>query len=232
MSEELAQGGTTNPGLLAYVRGTSAVSAPANPIRAADIDRVWSLATGLGGNDSISTGNANDIVIGGLGNDTIQAGHGKNIVFGDAGLITTATSDDPLMQVSVHQFTIGEIVSFAFADGGVDTINSGDGDDILIGGTAGDTLDSGKGDNVVFGDHGQILTITNQGFNAVVGAPPRLSADQPLTYALITSIVPAGELGGNDLITTGTGRDIIIGGAGADTINSFASVSLDRKSVV
>jgi Ca2+-binding RTX toxin-like protein len=171
-------------------------------------------------------GNANDIVLGGLAGDTLHAGHGKNIVFGDAGQLTAATSDDPAMQVSVHEFTIGEIVSIAFADGAADTIDAGDHDDILVGGAGGDTLDSGKGDNVVFGDHGQILTITNQGFNSVVGSPARPAGDHPLTYALITSIVPAGEIGGADTITTGIGRDIILGGAGDDAINTFASKSL------
>jgi Ca2+-binding RTX toxin-like protein len=179
----------------------------------------------MGGNDTITVGNANDIVIGGQGSDTIHAGHGKNIVFGDAGRITAATTDDAKAQISVHEFAIGEIVSVSFADGGIDTIDSGDQDDILIGGRDGDVLDAGKGDNVVFGDHGQILTVTNQGVNNVVGgtARPADSVDHPLTYALITSIVPAGELGGADIITTGIGRDIVLGGAGADTINTFAS---------
>lgn len=132
---------------------------------------------------------------------------------------------DPLSQISVHEFTIGEIVSISFADGGIDSLGSGDGDDILIGGTFGDTLDSGKGDNVVLGDHGRILALTNEGFNSVVGAP-RPAGDRPLTYALITSLVPTGELGGNDTITTGIGRDIVIGGAGNDVFDSFSSESL------
>jgi len=197
-----------------------------NPPRTNDIDRVWSLGTDMGGVDNITVGDANDIVLGGLAGDTIHAGHGKNIVFGDAGRVTAATSDDPAVQVSVHEFTIGEIVSIGFIDGGADTIDAGIGDDIVIGGAAGDKIDTGKGDNVVFGDHGRILTLTNQGFNSVVGDPARDPLDHPLTYALITSLVPAGEIGGNDTITTGIGRDIIIGGAGNDEINSFASNSL------
>jgi Ca2+-binding RTX toxin-like protein len=230
LSEELLQGNNPAVTLLQYVRSTApssiAVGAPANLIRAADIDRIWSIATGLGGADVITVGDANDIVLGGVAGDTIHAGHGKNIVFGDNGQLTAATTDDAEMQVAVHEFTIGEIVSIAFADGGIDTIWSGNGDDILIGGRDGDTLDAGHGDNVVFGDHGQILTITNQGFNRVIGVPDRPEGDYPLTYALITSLVPADEIGGGDVITTGIGRDIVIGGAGADVINTFASKSL------
>ncbi|HEY9237367.1 MAG TPA: hypothetical protein VIP10_00890, partial [Burkholderiaceae bacterium] len=202
-----------------------------SPPRTDDIDRIASIDTGLGGVDTITTGNANDIVLGGQAGDTILAGHGKNIVFGDAGSISAAAVDDAAVQISVHEFAIGEIVSTGFGDGGVDTIRTGDQDDILIGGRDGDTLDAGHGDNVVFGDHGQILTVTNQGVNAVVGGTPRPadSVDHPLTYALITSILPPaadGELGGNDSIVSGIGRDILIGGAGADTIHGFASTSL------
>jgi Ca2+-binding RTX toxin-like protein len=213
-------------GLVDYLAEEREQNSASNPVRTTDIDRIWSIAAELGGADEIKVGDANDIVLGGTGDDVIHAGHGKNVVFGDNGQLTAATTDDPLMQVSVHEFTIGEIISIAFADGGVDEIWSGGGDDIIIGGRDGDTIDAGHGDNVVFGDHGQILMITNQGFNRVIGAPARPTDDHPLTYALITSLVPASEIGGADTITTGIGRDIVIGGAGADVINTFASTSL------
>jgi Ca2+-binding RTX toxin-like protein len=197
-----------------------------------DTDRVWSLATGMGGADTIDTGNANDIVLGGFAGDTINAGHGKNIVFGDNGELTAANADDPLTQWSVHEFTIGTLVSTAFADGGVDSITSGDHDDILIGGRDGDTIDSGRGDNAVFGDQGRVLTLVNgQGgsadtYNAVVGGLARPVADRPLTYLLVTTLVDTGNADGGDRITTGIGRDMIFGGGGADTLDSFASTSL------
>ena len=162
---------------------------PGDDTNASDIDRIRSTEPGDGGVDTITTGDHHDIVIGGAGSDTVHAHHGKNIVFGDAGQLTAATTDDPLVQISASPFTIGELVSFAYAEGAADTIDSGDHDDILIGGAAGDTLDAGKGDNVVFGDHGQILMLTNLGVNNVVGTP-RPDGDHPLTFALITSIVP------------------------------------------
>ena len=85
-------------------------------MNALDLDRIWSTQPDHGGNDRISTGDGNDIVIGGedgelvsdviIGvasdvartvaadpsgdGDTIDVGQGNNIVFGDNGRITAA----------------------------------------------------------------------------------------------------------------------------------------------
>src|SRR4029079_179163 len=113
-------------GLVDYLVEEIAQNQPStNPQRTNDIDRIWSIATGMGGSDVISSGDANDIVVGGLAGDTVHAGHGKNVVFGDAGQLPASTADDPAIQVSVHEFTIGEIVSMAFVDGAADRIDSG-----------------------------------------------------------------------------------------------------------
>ena len=42
------------------------------------------------------------------------------------------------------------------AKGDVDSLEGGNNDDILFGGTDGDTIDAGAGNNIVFGDHGVI----------------------------------------------------------------------------
>ena len=87
---------------------------PGDDSDAMDIDRIWSTDPDHGGSDSITTGDGDDIIIGGedgelvvdtiIGvpsdiartvvsdsdGDTIDAGQGNNIVFGDNGRITAA----------------------------------------------------------------------------------------------------------------------------------------------
>src|SRR5262249_17683081 len=97
------------------------------------------------------------------------------------------------------------------AFGGADTISTGDGSDIVIGGRADDTIDAGNGDNIVIGDSGQITGGT--------GNPPQLPG-QPITLGEIQS-TQLGD-GGSDTIVTGSGSDIVLGGAGGDTISGGA----------
>ena len=73
LSEELRRAAPAIRRSQNYVRTQHGRPASAsNPVRAADIDRIWSLRSHrLGGNDTITTGDRNDIIIGGTGNDVI-----------------------------------------------------------------------------------------------------------------------------------------------------------------
>jgi Ca2+-binding RTX toxin-like protein len=164
-----------------------------------------------GGSDRIAAGAGNDIILGGQEGDSIDAGEADNLVLGDNGLIdfvrreredTLGADFDP-HDIDVIESTVPDI-------GGADTITSGDGDDIVIGGTAADSILAGHGFNLVFGDSGRITaadTDSDQG-------PENL----PLTLGRIETTASA--IGGDDVITTGVGRDIILGGAGADLITA------------
>ena len=150
--------------------------------------------TAGGGNDVITSGSGRDVVLGGQGNDTIDAGEGDNVVFGDDGVATF----DPAILVHMRSTETGDDGP---ALGGDDTITTGAGRDVIVGGNGSDTINAGEGDNVVFGDNAEL----NFSFPASV----LLQAD---------SLAPA--FGGDDWITTGTGtgRDIIVGGFGIDHI--------------
>src|SRR5207253_454830 len=129
--------------------------------------------TTVGGNDTITTGTsaATDIVFGGVDTDTITtdrggaAGDGSAIVVGDNGFVDWQLLDG-------NPSDIDRIWSIDPNTGGSDTITTGDGGDVIIGGEdgelvtetsnsgahtvsaygpAGDTIDAGNGDNVVFG---------------------------------------------------------------------------------
>ena len=86
------------------------------------------------------------------------------------------------------------------AEGGADDITTGDGDDLIAGGQDGDVIDAGDGDNTVLGDQGVIT----------------------LAAGVIRAVSEDRSNGGADRITTGSGRDVIIGGLAGDTIGSGA----------
>src|SRR6185295_3807068 len=68
----------------------------------------------------------------------------------------------------------------------------GEYDDLVFGGKQGDTIDAGDGQNIVFGDHGAITGIDSTIFNRPVGpnAPAHDHYAIP-TLTLVISLVPA-----------------------------------------
>ena len=142
-----------------------------------------------GGIDTITGGEGADNIIGGQAGDIIQAGNGRNIVMGDSGKFEYEADGDLSLAETVHS-----------ADGGVDDIDSGSGNDVILGGAAGDFLDAAGGDNVVLGDSGRITFLDG----------------------IVDDVVSIDEgIGGvDDIDTSGTGRDVIVGGAAGDFIDT------------
>jgi Ca2+-binding RTX toxin-like protein len=134
-----------------------------------------------------SAGEVNNIIIGGYGDDEITLESGINTVLGDNGEVvreggvvkivrTTDTSD---------------------ATGGVDTITSNGGVNVILGGVRGDFIFAPAGSNIILGDNGEVH-LHNAGSNDV------FTTDE--------------SLGGDDVIVGGVGNNIILGGAGIDTV--------------
>jgi Ca2+-binding RTX toxin-like protein len=166
-----------------------------------------------GGADLLTTGTGNDIVFGGFGNDTINANAGNNIVFGDDGQIDYARAErapagTPGADTNASDIDLIESLSTT-ANGGVDTITTLGGNDIVIGGRFGDTVNAGDGSNVVIGDSGRM---TADDVNA-----PQFPGE-PMTFGLTETIQI--DDGGSDQITTGTGMDYVLAGFAGDTVTS------------
>ena len=142
-----------------------------------------------GGVDIITGGDGSDNIIGGQAGDIIQAGDGRNIVMGDSGKFLYELNGD--LSLAETDFS---------GDGGIDDIDSGSGNDVLLGGAAGDFLDAAGGDNVVLGDSGRITFL-----DGIVDD---------------VASVDEGVGGVDDIDTSGTGRDVIVGGAAGDFINT------------
>jgi Ca2+-binding RTX toxin-like protein len=162
--------------------------------------------------DTIHAGAGDNVVIGGLAGDVIDSTTGKDLVIGDNGY---ARFDNK--SASIHFVSTASTTNPQFA--GNDTINTGAGDDFILGGSGNDTIiagpetiSSGTDNDVVLGDNGYAQWDNS----AVVGSHiinKYISTDTSATGGnlLITS--------GDDDITTGAGDDITIAGFGSDYVN-------------
>ncbi len=108
---------------------------------------------GMGGDDTISTLELPDKVLGGAGNDSIDGGDGNDTLRGEAG-------DDTLIGGAG-----GDALDGGPSDLGSDTLLGGDGNDRLTGGpgnddltggTGRDIMDGGPGNDVIHADDGQV----------------------------------------------------------------------------
>jgi len=146
---------------------------------------------GQGVGESLDAGAGNNVVLGGAGGDTITTVGGVDVVIGDNGQAT---------------WTGGVLTQFKSTDttagtGGNDTIGAGEGRNYIIGGVGADGVTGGTGDDVVLGDNG-IVNFTPGGV---------------ITDAAVTEI----GLGAGEILNVGAGNNVVLGGAGGDTISAL-----------
>jgi Ca2+-binding RTX toxin-like protein len=152
----------------------------------------------LGGNDQIAVGDGANIVVGGFGNDVITTGAGADIVLGDNGAVTyTPGTTLPALAMTT------DIVN---ATGGNDIIATGGGDNIVLAGVGADTVTAGAGSDLVMGDNGVIAWTPTGVYDAFQTSDP--------------------TLGGNDDIRVGDGNNVVLGGFGADVIETGVGTDL------
>ncbi|HWS58685.1 MAG TPA: calcium-binding protein, partial [Actinotalea sp.] len=164
----------------------------------------------IGGDDVITTGVGADIVLGGAGGDQITTNRGETsslpdasgIVFGDNGVIDWVSLD-------ANTADVDRVWSTDPARGGADTITTGRGDDLVVGGTGGDTITVSDGRNVVLGDNGRFTAtspaVSTPAWGALSLTAGRLETTDP-------------TVGGGDTITSGAGIDLVLGGAAGDIV--------------
>ena len=152
--------------------------------------------TGTGGADLIFAGGGSDVVLGGADSDQIDAGSDQadDIVVGDQGQAQFSTN--------------GLLTSISTTDpgqGGDDSIQVGDGNDVVLGGIGDDEINAGadNGRDIVVGDNG-IATFD-------------LVAQGATTVSVLRDIRTTDpEQGGSDFVRAGDGDDVVLGGSGAD----------------
>jgi Ca2+-binding RTX toxin-like protein len=158
----------------------------------------------LGGDDQISVGNGDNIVVGGFGADTITTGANLDIVLGDNGLVSYTPGTTLLLQAASTDTTN--------ATGGNDTILAGEGDNLILAGVGADAVTTGGGVDLVMGDNGQIDWASNGEYSAFQTTDPLLGANDVILAGDGDNIVAGGF--GADQITVGLGQDLILGDNG------------------
>ncbi len=155
------------------------------------------MTASFAGIDTLDGGAGNDILVAGGSDDTtapeeIEDLLGNNIIFGDFGnVIGTRILE-----------TVNAYRTLASANGTEDSITTGAGNDVILGGERSDTINSGTGADFILGDNGEYVVADGR-FETFVSA---LDGDDSITV---------GTVGLDDKL------DIILGGAGNDIITSL-----------
>ncbi|MEJ5991243.1 calcium-binding protein [Ramlibacter sp. PS3R-8] len=175
------------------------------------------------GNDTITTGAGDSLVESGDGNDTIEVGHGHNTVNAGRGDDTVTTGDGG------NRVLAGQGNNTVTTGGGADQVYSGTGDDTLETGAGRDsvqvsggidTADAGVGHDLLTVDYADLSTNVMGRLSAgsVAGGYSGLVGDNTVHSVTFTGVedfhITTGS--GNDDVRTGGGDDTLIGRLGDD----------------
>ncbi|WP_139261206.1 calcium-binding protein [Fibrobacter sp. UWOV1] len=166
-----------------------------------DAYRIQSVDAENGGTDMIKVGGTNSVVVGGAENDVIVIGGDKNVALGDNGRVkyNNAGNDEAVygdkLGLGMH---IVETTNDSI--GGVDNIVIAGDKNVAMGGAEGDSIRITGADNVAIGDGG------------------RYTIEETRLYAESKSE----QHGGQDFISTGDGKNAVIGGTANDVIRTGA----------
>ena len=166
-----------------------------------DAYRIQSVDAENGGTDMIKVGGTNSVVVGGAENDVIVIGGDKNVALGDNGRVkyNNAGNDEA---VYGDKLGLGMHIVETTNDniGGVDNIVIAGDKNVAMGGAEGDSIRITGADNVAIGDGG------------------RYTIEETRLYAESKSE----QHGGQDFISTGDGKNVVIGGTDDDVIRTGA----------
>jgi Ca2+-binding RTX toxin-like protein len=155
---------------------------------------------------SLSGGNGNDNLFGGVGQNYIDGGAGNDKLYASGGADQLIGGDgDDLLDAGAGNDTLNGGI-------GKDTLLGGDGDDflygedgadLLAGGSGGDTISGGIGNDELYGGTGNDGLYGNEGDDNLYG-------EEGNDYL--------NGVEGNDLLKGGVGDDILDGSSGNDTL--------------
>lgn len=195
---------------------------------------------GGGGNDTILTGSAADLINGGDGDDSIDSGLGGDTVNGDAGTDSISATGDRNFTITDASFigfdtdTLSSIDRVFLTGGdsantldatsfsGSAVLSGGAGNDTLLGGSGNDILNGGDGADVLKGRAGNDLINGGAGNDTLNGGAGNDTLNGDDGDDALSGFT------GNDSISGGNGNDTLIGGTGNDSLQGNAGDDLLR----
>ncbi len=176
---------------------------------------------GNDGNDRLMGDDGADLISGGADNDTIEGGAGNDTIAGGAGVDTVSGGDDndsidggsetDTLHGDAGDDTLngGADTDYLYGEAGNDTLSAGDetGPNYI-----GNTLDGGDGDDLLTGGGGPDMLIGAAGNDELVGS----FGDDVLSGDDGNDSLDGGD--GSDNVVGGAGDDALDGGAGDDEL--------------
>ncbi|HOD29278.1 MAG TPA: hypothetical protein PKH03_08715, partial [Syntrophales bacterium] len=163
-----------------------------------------------GGDDTITSGDGNNLILAGMGADTVVEGNGTGVILGDNGRV--------LYEGQTGSLQISQVVSTLPASGGGDTLISGNGTKYVVAGVGADTVATGNGNDIVLGDNGTILSGPDGILDLIQSTSPTLGAADAVTAGEGSNILIGGT--GADRMSSGSGKDILLGDGGQVTFSA------------
>ncbi|MFZ4550972.1 MAG: VCBS domain-containing protein [Aquabacterium sp.] len=196
------------------------------------LQRVESTAWGFGGDDRVTVADGDVTFIGGYGRDTLSVDSSQSafrLAAGDNALFQyNGTTDVSLQAESLSSAqTLDQVSSTGDGDelriGAAGGLTGSMGQAIVLGGVGADTLTvtGQQADSLLIGDNGQIDVAQGSPASGAQLAMSWSNGQATNGTSFIDSVVTLlPELGAGDIINTVSGRHVLVGGQGADTLSA------------
>ncbi len=171
---------------------------------------IHSVSELVGETDVITTYGDKNVVIGGAGQDIIHLNGSNNVAIGDNGEVKFAGSDaygDTTERVYGDSTkTYLNYVQTTFdTEGDIDEITTGDGNNVVMGGTNSDRIATGNGNDIIIGDGGEAFVDRNREALFVSNQGRNIDTDD-------NGVIKEDGSAGSDVIKTSGGDNVIFGG--------------------
>ena len=162
------------------------------------------------------------------GNDIITIGTGGNVVDGGTGFdfLSFSTNADVSLDLSLATATVAGGGTSTIT--GIEAVTTFNGNDTVVGTAVAETINVGEGNNIVESGDGNDSIVVRTGANDIDGGGGfdfltfETNADVSVDLTLATATVAGGGISsitGVEAITTFNGNDTIVGTASAETMN-------------